>query len=227
MKQKIKEALQQEYKNLGLDETTFDGVASSVETIITDDAQIATFVKGAESMLKRYQSVADKDRTIAANYKKQVEDLEAKLKEQNPAKVGGGDDITELVKKAVADVIATTIQPLQDKIVGFESARTVEQTIETTKSKFFETEWAKSHKDVADMAWETSMEIYEVGGKKSTPDELFETAKSKFDRFATSRGIEKPFEGANAGASNTGFSVEDAKAERQRLVDAGKLPAKN
>lgn len=224
MKQKIKEALQQEYKNLGLDETTFDGVASSVETIITDDAQIATFVKGAESMLKRYQSVADKDRTIAANYKKQVEDLEAKLKEQKPDNGGNSaSDIADIVAKAVA----AAVQPLQDKIVGFESARTVEQTIETTKSKFFETEWAKSHKDVADMAWETSMEIYEVGGKKSTPDELFETAKSKFDRFATSRGIEKPFEGANAGASDTGFSVEDAKAERQRLVDAGKLPAKN
>lgn len=224
MKQKIKEALQQEYKNLGLDETTFDGVASSVETIITDDAQIATFVKGAESMLKRYQSVADKDRTIAANYKKQVEDLEAKLKEQKPDNGGNSaSDIADIVAKAVA----AAVQPLQDKIVGFESARTVEQTIETTKSKFFETEWAKAHKDVADMAWETSMEIYEVGGKKSTPDELFETAKSKFDRFATSRGIEKPFEGANAGASNTGFSVEDAKAERQRLVDAGKLPAKN
>lgn len=224
MKQKIKEALQQEYKNLGLDETTFDGVASSVETIITDDAQIATFVKGAESMLKRYQSVADKDRTIAANYKKQVEDLEAKLKEQKPDNGGNSaSDIADIVAKAVA----AAVQPLQDKIVGFESARTVEQTIETTKSKFFETEWAKSHKDVADMAWETSMELYDAGGKKSTPDELFETAKSKFDRFATSRGIEKPFEGANAGASDTGFSVEDAKAERQRLVDAGKLPAKN
>ena len=224
MKQKIKEALQQEYKNLGLDETTFDGVASSVETIITDDAQIATFVKGAESMLKRYQSVADKDRTIAANYKKQVEDLEAKLKEQNPANpIPQTPDIADIVAKAVA----SAVQPLQDKIVGFESARTVEQTIETTKSKFFETEWAKAHKDVADMAWETSMELYDAGGKKSTPDELFETAKSKFDRFATSRGIEKPFDGESANASSNGFSVEDAKAERQRLVDAGKLPAKN
>ena len=74
MKNKIKDALKQRYNNLGLSDEAFDGVASSVQTVITDDT-LESFVAEAEPLLKQLQSIADKARS------QKVAELEAKIKE--------------------------------------------------------------------------------------------------------------------------------------------------
>lgn len=66
MKQKIKEALKQGHKKLGLSDEVFERVAASVETFITDESQIDAFVnsEGTLNLLKSYQSINDKVRDL-------------------------------------------------------------------------------------------------------------------------------------------------------------------
>ena len=52
----IKEALSNKYKNLGFDDKAFEGVADFAQTYIKEEADLATFVNGAELMLKGFQS---------------------------------------------------------------------------------------------------------------------------------------------------------------------------
>ena len=67
MKQKIKEALRQEYKSrLELNDEQLDGMAAFAMTFanVTEESNIEEFVKNDATlaMLKSYQSVLDKDR---------------------------------------------------------------------------------------------------------------------------------------------------------------------
>ena len=80
MKKKIMDALQQKYKNLGLENEVFERVASSVETFITDET-LDAFVAGAEGMLKSYQSMGDKHRAALAEAKKKQDEIQAQLDE--------------------------------------------------------------------------------------------------------------------------------------------------
>ena len=80
MKKKIMDALQQKYKNLGLENEVFERVASSVETFITDET-LDAFVAGAEGMLKSYQSMGDKHRAALADAKKKQDEIQAQLDE--------------------------------------------------------------------------------------------------------------------------------------------------
>ena len=80
MKKKIMDALQQKYKNLGLENEVFERVASSVETFITDET-LDAFVANAEGMLKSYQSMGDKHRAALADAKKKQDEIQAQLDE--------------------------------------------------------------------------------------------------------------------------------------------------
>ena len=91
MKQKITEALQQKYKNLGLNEEAFDGVAAFGETIgITEDT-LANFVEGAKGLLTKAQSDADKARSAKAESQKQIDELKTKLAEAEAKLKDKGD----------------------------------------------------------------------------------------------------------------------------------------
>lgn len=90
MIQKIKEALKTRWGNqLGIkDEKVFEGVAASVQTLITSDEQLTQFVEGAKDMLTQPQSYADKVRTELNAKIKGLEgeksELEAKLNGNQP-----------------------------------------------------------------------------------------------------------------------------------------------
>ena len=156
MKTKIKEALQQKYKNLGLNEEAFDGVAAFGETIgITEDT-LANFVEGAKGLLTKAQSDADKARSAKAESQKQIDDLKTKLAEAE-AKLnekGEGDDgkkpedIAELIKSSVE----AAIQPLQTKldeaeakIRAFEDDGAAKQAVKTAKDALFGNDYAKKY----------------------------------------------------------------------------------
>ena len=64
MKEKIFNQLKQDFSKLGLSDEILQSVASSLDAmgLITDD-NLATIVKGQESMLKSYQSNFDRLRT--------------------------------------------------------------------------------------------------------------------------------------------------------------------
>jgi hypothetical protein len=67
MKEKIKAALVNKYKNLGFSDKAIEGVLAYLETTVTDEAGIEGAVNGVEGMLKAFQSEVDTRVTAAVN----------------------------------------------------------------------------------------------------------------------------------------------------------------
>jgi hypothetical protein len=199
MRQKIKAALQQKYVNLGLDEEVFEGVASAVETFITEDT-LANYVEGAESMLKKYQSIGDKSRREASEERKRVADLTAELNdakakiadlEKKPAPEGNSEELAKLLEEKFSQVV----QPLQDKIMQFETAKTAEAALTTAKTAFFDNDYAKKFTEERDMAWERTVEVNDLTGRKMDAAELEKKALEYFNSSVAKKGVDitKPF----------------------------------
>lgn len=222
MKKTIKEALQQAYKNLGLNEEAFDGVAAFGETIGINEETLANFVKGAESLLKREQSNADKVRNANAESKKQVEELKAKLAEAE-AKMNGNKvqkEETPDFAKLISDAVTAAVQPLQEKLAAFEGAKSAEDAFNTAKSAFYGNDYAKKYTDERDYAWERAVEINEATGKKMTAEELKEKAMGYFNKAVAKKGVDttKPFESEGDGNNALDFSEDVAILEKEGLL---------
>lgn len=226
MKQKIKEALQQAYKNLGLNEEAFDGVAAFGETIGITEETLANFVKGAESLLKREQSNADKVRNANAESKKQVEELKAKLAEveakMNGNKVqkeGNEPQDTPDFAKLISDAVTAAVQPLQEKLAALKGAKSAEDAFNTAKTAFYGNDYAKKYTDERDYAWERAVEINEATGKKMTAEELQEKAMGYFNKAVAKKGVDtsKPFESEGEGKT-IDFSETKAYLQKEGLI---------
>ena len=201
MKQKIKEALQQKYKNLGLNEEAFDGVAAFGETIgITEDT-LANFVEGAKSLLTKAQSDADKARSAKAESQKQIDELktklaeaEAKLKDKGDGEEGKQqpENIAELIQNAVT----AAVQPLQAELAAFKGENAAKQALKDAKDKFFANDYAKKFTQERDDAWERAIELNEATGSKMSAEELGEKALGYFNKSVARKGVDitKPFE---------------------------------
>ena len=180
MKQKIKEALQQEYKNLGLNDEAFEGVAAFGETLGINEETLANFVKGAKDLLKREQSNADKVRNANATTAKQVEELTAKLAEaeaklNKPTEGEGnkGEQPPQLdLAKLIAEAVTAAVQPLQSELANIKHTRSAEDAFNLAKTNFFGNDYAKKYTDERDQAWERAVEINDLTGKKMTAEEL-------------------------------------------------------
>lgn len=227
MKQKIKEALQQKYKNLGLNEEVFERVAASAETFVTEET-LSNFVDGAGTLelLKNYQSFADKARGFDSQEKKRADDLaqklaeaEAKLKDKGDGEEGKQqpDNIAELIQNAVT----AAVQPLQEKLKAFEDAGTAQQALKTAKDALFSNDYAKKYTQERDDAWERAVEIYEATGKKMTAEELQAKAMDYFNRSVARKGVDpkKPFE-----ADDKDNKEPDFSAQKKFLQSQGLLP---
>lgn len=204
MKQKLLNALKEGYKNLGLAESAFERVAAFGETFITSDEQIESFVKAAEAMLKAEQSAADKVRTELNAKIKGLEgekaDLEAKLNgnnppEKKPEEKPQGLDVDTLVDRLNA-AWEQKLQPLQEKLNAFETAKTAEQAVKQAQEKFGADEWVNGYPELRDSAWAQAMRIYDRTGKSMTADELHTEAMEIFKPLAKAKGLDisKPFQ---------------------------------
>lgn len=224
MKNKIKEALQQEYKNLGLNDEAFDGVAAFGETIgITEDT-LANFVKGAKGILTKAQSDADKARSAKAESQKQIDELKTKLAEAEAKLNDKGNDpeppktpnIAELVQSAVA----AAVQPLQDKLKAFEDEGASKQALKVAKDALFGNDYAKKYTQERDAAWERAVEIYEATGKKMTAEELKEKVMGYFNKDVARKGVDitKPFEGEGDADKEPDFSAQKKYLQEQGLI---------
>jgi hypothetical protein len=202
MKQKIKEALQQKYKNLGLNEEVFERVAASAETFVTEET-LGNFVDGVGTLelLKNYQSFADKARGFDSQEKKRADDLAQKLadaeaKLKDTGKDGEGkqqpDNIAELIQKAVT----AAVQPLQAELAAFKGENAAKQALKDAKDKFFANDYAKKYTQERDDAWERAIELNEATGSKMSADELGEKALGYFSKSVARKGVDttKPFE---------------------------------
>lgn len=218
MKNKIKEALQQRYKNLGLAEEVFERVAASVETFITDEAQIEGFVanESTKGLLTSYQSVNDKLRAA-----------ESKLKsnEQTPPPSDNGNPPPETkpetpdFKAMFADALAEVVNPLKEELATLKSDKESELAVKTAFEKFGADDWVNGYPDLRDSAWAQAKRIYERTGKSMTAEELHAEAMEIFKPLAKAKGLDisKPFQsdggaGGDPKEADAAFAAEIRRA---------------
>lgn len=233
MKQKIKETLQQEYKNLGLNDEAFEGVAAFGETLGINEETLANFVKGAKDLLKREQSNADKVRNANATTAKQVEELkaklaeaEAKLKTQGDGDNGNGgtqEPTTPDIAKLLDEKLSALVQPLKDELANIKHTRSAEDAFNLAKTNFFGNDYAKKYTDERDQAWERAVEINDLTGKKMTAEELQTKAMGYFNNLVSKKGVDtsKPFESEGEGNKDKTAYFE---AMRKSLQEQGLIP---
>ena len=233
MKQKIKEALKTRAKNLGLDDSAFDGVAAFGETIVKEEADIEGFVNSEATMnlLKTYQSVADKARAAA----KAKNDPEPKPsdngnqpnpnaeppKPQDDEKVPAWAQMLIDSNKALSD----SNKALSDRLAGFEAEKAVNDTIATVNSRIDAWGYGKGYPKEMEKARKNAMELYEAYGKKWTPDELEAKIKEKFNMEVHDKGLDtsKPFESdGGSGETDADFSSFERAAQKLGWTEPGK-----
>jgi hypothetical protein len=223
MKQKIKEALQQEYKNLGLNDEAFERVAAFGETLGINEETLANFVKGANDTLKKMQSDADKVRNANATTAKQVEELKAKLAEaeaklKTPTEPTEGKTEIDLAK-LLDEKLSALVQPLQDKLAQIEQTRSAEDAFNLAKTNFFGNDYASKYTDERDQAWERAVEINEATGSKMTANELHTKAMGYFNTLVSKKGVDisKPFKSEGNGKDL------DFSEDKELLIKEGLL----
>lgn len=221
MRNKIKEALKQGHKKLGVSDEVFERVAASVETFITDESQIEGFVTSDATLnlLKSYQSMADKLRDHERRVKAQGDNAGEKAV-QTPATdttQQPTETQTQDIGKIVAEAVATAIKPISDELTQFKGEQAVKAAMASAEATFKGNAYVKKYGDEADYAWERATELYEATGKKWSSEQLNEKAMGYFTKAVSRKGVDtsKPFKG-DGGASETeaDFSSFDRAAKK-------------
>lgn len=196
MKQKIKEALKTRAKNLGLDDSAFDGVAAFGETIVKEEANIDNFVNSEATLnlLKTYQSVADKARA-AAKAKNEPEPKQPEngnQPEQNPEPP---KTETPDFKAMLAEALAEIVNPLKEDFAAFKAEQSVKSVLASAEDAFRGNGYVKKYADEAAEAWERALEIYQYN-KDWTAEQLNEKAMGYFKKAVAKRSVDisKPIE---------------------------------
>ena len=205
------DALQQKYKNLGLENEVFERVASSVETFITDE-NLESFVASAEGLLKSYQSMGDKHRAAIAEAKKKQDDP----KPDDPKQKPNEPELKDIIAAAVAEAV----KPLQEKISGFEGASAAKLVYDGAKSGFFANDYAKKYTAERDSAWKIAERLFEAGGKKMTLEELQKEAMDTFTTLVSAKGVDtsKPFPKDDDDPKHFDFSSDRKLLEKEGLI---------
>lgn len=198
MKDKIEAGLKQAYPQLGLDDETFEGVAAAAETFIKDEADIPNFVKGAEKMLKRYQSIADVARGEASRAKKELEDLKAKATEPPTPKAEEPKPEVPDFAKLISEAVSAAVKPFKDELDAMKAEGLTKTAIKDGKDLFFANKLAESYKNEAEDSWDRALEYNELSGSKMTAKELSDKAKVYFDKAVSRKGVDvqKAYESA-------------------------------
>ena len=227
MKNKIKEALKQGHKKLGVSDEVFERVAASVETFITDESQIDGFVQSENTLnlLKSYQSMADKVRDYERFNKPQPNNTppppsdpgnQSQTQNQQAA---AQPDLATAIAAAVAAQMKEVVTPLQEKLTLFEAEKAIESTIADVNARIDAWGYSKGYPKEMEKARSHAMELYEAYGKKWNADELEAKIKEKFNMEVHDKGLDttQPFKGDSGG----GESKFDADAWTQTMKEMG------
>lgn len=206
----------------GVSDEAIGRVAALGATANMNAEQIAAFVAAAEPMFKKEQSEADRVRTELNAKIKGLEgekaDLEAKLNGNNPpeTKPETKPQDTPDIAAIVAQAVAAAINPLQEKLNAFESAKTAELAVKQAQEKFGADAWVNGYPELRDSAWAQAMRIYDRTGKSMTADELHAEAMEIFKPLAKAKGLDisQPFKSdGGAGEGDADFSSFDRAAK--------------
>lgn len=205
----------------GVSDEAIGRVAALGATANLNAEQIAAFVAAAEPRFKEEQSEADKVRSSYAAKLKELEaakaELEAKLNGNQPPETNPETkpQDTPDIAAIVAQAVAAAINPLQEKLNAFESAKTAELAVKQAQEKFGADEWVNGYPELRDSAWAQAMRIYDRTGKSMTADELHAEAMEIFKPLAKAKGLDisKPFQsdggaGTSEAEKNAAFAAE-------------------
>lgn len=183
MKTKILEALKNKYKNLGFSDKVFEGVANSIQTFVKEEAEIVTYVDGAESMLKAFQSSADQLRQEKALLEKENSELKA-LKDKEPKEQPPTPPTLDL--DAIADIVKQAISPFQQKVEALELGEKKKQILTTAKTQFLTDEIHPERKALAELAFET---VSASISNDTLPETIVNQAKDFFNKQCSAIGV--------------------------------------
>lgn len=227
MKQKIKEALKQQYGTrankelgqlqLGLSDEVFERVAASVETFITDESAIEGWVKSeaTKSMLQSYQSEADKARAKSKTVNEPTPQPSDNGNNPPEPKPNETPDIAALIEAA----LDKKLNPITERLTQFETAQSQKSAVAALDNLKASWDYAKGYPSECEDAYERVMELYEVSGKKWTADELTTKFKEKFNKAVSKKGVDttKPFQsdggvGTDPKEADAAFAAEIRRA---------------
>lgn len=211
MKTKIKSALVNKYKNLGIDDKVFDGVADIISQTVTEEAGIDAAVAGVEGWLKTVQGATDRLRGENASLRKQLEEGGTK---PEPKKEGDDSAVAAALKKIMERMDA------QDREFStFKAERAREAMYGAAKTKLAAEGITIGDDAVSKKAWAIA-----TSGMTSeaTVDELVTRVKQEFTELTEisgSRGY-SPMEGAGG---NDDKADERFAAMYERLKAKGEI----
>lgn len=228
MKQKIKEALKQGHKKLGLSDEVFERVAASVETFITDESAIEGFVNSESTLnlLRSYQSINDKVRDLERfvpkpNNTPKVDEPDNGNNPPEPQPNGGESEISKLVKlmQEQNEQMRKQNEALTARLDAMEGAKASELAVKSAQEKFGGDAWVNGYPELRDSAWAQAIRIYERTGKSMTADELHAEAMEIFKPLAKAKGLDisKPFQsdggaGTDPKEADAAFAAEIRRA---------------
>lgn len=231
MKQKIKEAITQGYKNLGVPESVVDGLAALGVTVVKDESEIAAFVQGeaVKGVMKSYQSETDKVRTEYSTKLKGLEtekaELEAKLNgnqpNPNPEPKPQSDEKVPAWAQVLIDsnkALSESNKALSEKLAGFEATKAKEAAVAALDKYVNDWDYAKGFPKEAAEAKRIAMKLYAKGGENMTAEELIAEFRGEFDPAVKTKGVTdftKPFESdGGGGETDADFSSFERAAQK-------------
>jgi hypothetical protein len=126
MKDEIFNGLKQTYKGkYGVGDDKLQVLAEALDaTGIVTKENLATIIKGQDSILKAFQSDSDRWNGERSNYEKQLDEFKKKQEEKpNPEDKGKGGNADEKpdVAKIIKESVAEAIKPYAEKIQSLEA----------------------------------------------------------------------------------------------------------
>lgn len=230
MKQKIKEALRQEYKSrLELNDEQLEGMAAFAVTFagITDESKIEEFVKNDATftMLKSYQSVLDKDRAkrkANPETKEQPSDNGNQPPEPKPQPTEGEGEISKLVKlmQEQNEQMRKQNEALTARLDAIDATRAKETAVAALDKLCAEWDYAQGFPKERDDAKRIALKVYKAGGEQMNAEQLIAAFREEFDPAVKDKGVtdfSKPFQSDGAGGDNHKARFEEmAKRQEER-----------
>lgn len=224
-KEKIVETLKTEYKSFGLSNEAIDRIASAREKTVTEESQVETAIKDAETMkliAQELQKMRDSEIQKRTDLQRVHDDYKAKHPEKDPDPNPDPDPDPQKqdIAKIVADAVAAAVKPVQDAFETFKSQTSAKEAKTLAKAKFYENKWTTKFKDEADDAWERADELNAAKGDKMTQEELTTKATEYFNKLVQRKGADatKPFEDDGGGSGNFDFSKQAKYLESEGLI---------
>lgn len=120
MKNKIVQALKQQYKTLGVSDKVFDGVADLLKQTITEDSAIEPALLSVEPLLKAHQGDLDRLRTEQAKLNKELDELRKDKPAPQPQPKAEEPSPLERQVETLTKLVAEQSEALQGYLKGQE-----------------------------------------------------------------------------------------------------------